>query len=180
MTTTVWVVMINDRHAEPEIKVFASQANATAWMWTEIRKFAYHANNLQESNIPGYDSYVRFSPEDNYAWVKGVEVEEAIILRPTPQQVWTCPMQPNDAGASTVGEYLLLLAANVWREAEYFSGKRPFGNSGWQGEVERSLIKAGLVAGTLDNWGAVDEVDTALINDLIVEALYFQAREITT
>ena len=34
-------------------------------------------------------------------------------------------MQPNDANAATVREYLLALLKEVWREGEGFNGKRP-------------------------------------------------------
>lgn len=42
------------------------------------------------------------------------------------------PMQENDAGAKTVGEYLKILLLTLWDEEDCFSGKRPFGNSGWK------------------------------------------------
>lgn len=59
--------------------------------------------------------------------------------------VLNCRMQPNDADAPTVGVYLMRLAQEVWREGEGFSGKRPFGNSGWEYEVELALATAGLI-----------------------------------
>jgi hypothetical protein len=83
-------------------------------------------------------------------------------------------MEPNDSGAETIGGYLIALLHELWRDREDFSGKRPFGNSGWPGELERTLIRAGLVSGTLDEWGGIDDVDSkaafALI-DAAIEAL---------
>lgn len=52
------------------------------------------------------------------------------------------PMQRNDAGAKTIGDYLKALLARVWEEEEGFSGKRPFGNSGWKDEVFQALFDA--------------------------------------
>ena len=69
------------------------------------------------------------------------------------------PMQKNDAGAETIGEYLKLLLLTLWDEEEGFSGKRPFGNSGWQHEVYTALLTARVVDGKLDEDGFVDEID---------------------
>ena len=66
-------------------------------------------------------------------------------------------MQPNDAGAKTIGEYLIALARNVWIEGEGFSGKRPFGNSGWQWEVFDRIYD-----GTQTEEGAIRNVRQAL------------------
>lgn len=42
------------------------------------------------------------------------------------------PIQENDAGAKTIGEYLKKLLLTLWDEEDGFSGKRPFGNSSWK------------------------------------------------
>lgn len=77
---------------------------------------------------------------------------------PTPRQVLDLPLPDNDSGADTVRGYLVALLAAVWDEGEGFSGKRPFGNSGWHGDFDQAFIKAGLVPGQLDEDGWVDEV----------------------
>lgn len=77
----------------------------------------------------------------------------------------------NDAGAATVREYLVALAREVWREGEGFSGKRPFGNSGWHYELYGPMAKAGLVRGDVDDDGCVDYVDKVTANGLIFDAL---------
>lgn len=74
-----------------------------------------------------------------------------------PEEVLALPMLENDAEAATVGEYLLALLREVWRREEEFSGKRPFGSSGWKHDVYRALIKGGAAEGTLDADGYVDE-----------------------
>ena len=53
------------------------------------------------------------------------------------------PMDPekNDAGASSVRDYLRRLAYTVWKKGDGFSGKRPFGNSSWQYELMEPLVK---------------------------------------
>lgn len=60
------------------------------------------------------------------------------------QTVLELPLESNDAGAKTVKEYLVKLLETVWVEEEGFSGKRPFGNSGWQYYLIEPVIKAGL------------------------------------
>ena len=78
----------------------------------------------------------------------------------------------SDAGDDlTVREYLRTLLTTLWEEEEGFSGKRPFGNSGWKYELFRPLIAAGLIEeGTLDSEGYVDSVGNgdAYVNDLIL------------
>lgn len=65
-----------------------------------------------------------------------------------------------DLEECTVRQYLVELSRQCWVECEGFSGKRPFGNSGWQLEVAMALADGGFVARTLDsdgNWLANDE-----------------------
>jgi hypothetical protein len=76
----------------------------------------------------------------------------------TPQQVLDVAMEPgrNDVGATSVRGYLTALLAELWREEEGFSGKRPFGNSGWQHDVYSALAKAGYVRHSVDEDGCVE------------------------
>jgi hypothetical protein len=76
---------------------------------------------------------------------------------PTPQQILDTPMPgDNDAGASTVRGYLVALAGAVWTEGECFSGKRPFGNSGWSWDLYAALAEAGHLEVVTDEYGEVD------------------------
>ena len=77
----------------------------------------------------------------------------------------------NDAGAATVGDYLRKLLATLWREEEGFDGKRPFGNSSWQSDVEIPLIRAGLIPGQLDEDGYIDEVDDEASGALLLAVI---------
>lgn len=70
----------------------------------------------------------------------------------------------------TIGEYLKRLLLKLWEEDEMFSGKRPFGNSGWQFDIYKTLVEHGFVFGEIDNHGNVDEVDI-LIADGIIQAV---------
>lgn len=70
--------------------------------------------------------------------------------------VLRCPMQQNDAGAATVRDYLKALLRTLWQEEEEFSGKRPFGNGGWQSEVYTALVREGLIDG---EWSEFEETE---------------------
>jgi hypothetical protein len=54
-------------------------------------------------------------------------------------EILALPMGPNDADAENVREYLKALLTELWREGESFSGKRPFGNSGWERELLENI-----------------------------------------
>lgn len=80
----------------------------------------------------------------------------------------------SDIGTVTIRDYLRKLLITLWREQESFSGKRPFGNSGWDYDVYKPLIIAGIVNGTLDEEGYIEKFDSkeeqkahTLIIDLI-------------
>jgi hypothetical protein len=79
----------------------------------------------------------------------------------------------SDIGKSTIRQYLHALLTAVWEEDEGFSGKRPFGNSGWKWDVYDPLVKHGLIAGSMeDEWHRptsrieADEYVMALIDSM--------------
>jgi hypothetical protein len=61
----------------------------------------------------------------------------------TGEEILNVKMAENDAEAGTVKEYLKKLLEALWDEGEGFSGKRPFGNSGWEYELYGALEDAG-------------------------------------
>lgn len=66
----------------------------------------------------------------------------------------------SDAGKNiTVRDYLFKLLETLWREGEGFSGKRPFGNSGWDYELYAPLVKAKFIDGDVDENGYVNDCD---------------------
>lgn len=92
-----------------------------------------------------------------------------------------CEMLDNDPGARTVRDYLHELLATLWQEEEDFSGKRPFGNSGWTHDLYRPLVKGGFVTGSFDEDGYLDDFDReaadALVFDLITAMCYGTKKE---
>jgi hypothetical protein len=90
---------------------------------------------------------------------------------PTPQQVLDLPLPDNDSGASTMRGYLVALLTTLWHEQEGFSGKRPFGNSGWDYDLYPPLIHAGFVSGEIDEDGYVERVDAKAAHGLVLAAI---------
>ena len=64
------------------------------------------------------------------------------IQKRAADEVLATVMQENDAEVKTIKGYLLALAHKAWKEGEGFSGKRPFGNSGWCYEIYHALANA--------------------------------------
>lgn len=77
----------------------------------------------------------------------------------TGKEILELPMKPNDSGETTVRGYLRALVKTVVAEGEGFSGKRPFGNSGWIYDLYQPLVTASLVTGELDEDGFLDHID---------------------
>lgn len=89
----------------------------------------------------------------------------------TPRELLDLPLADNDAEAGTVREYLVALLVTLWQEEEGFSGKRPFGNSSWQYDIYVPMITAGVVSGSLDEDGYVEECDTKAADAMILTAI---------
>lgn len=76
-------------------------------------------------------------------------------------------MTNGDLGQVTVKKYLIELLSKVWYEGEGFSGKRPFGNSGWQWDIYTPMVAAGIVPGKLDERGNLEECDERKADEII-------------
>jgi hypothetical protein len=84
------------------------------------------------------------------------------------RRVLAVPVAAGDhGGPTTIGGWLTRLLGVLWDEQEGFSGKRPWGNSGWDSDVEAALIRAGLVDGELDSDGFIERVDSREADRLI-------------
>jgi hypothetical protein len=95
------------------------------------------------------------------------------IIDPTPQQVLDLEIGDNDSGEPTVRGYLTKLLLTLWLEQDGFSGKRPFGNSGWSSDFDRAFIRAGWVTGEIsdDEWEEVQHVDSDRVDSLVASAI---------
>gem|GEM_PF-999504 len=90
------------------------------------------------------------------------------------KEILKLPMDKNDSGETTIGDYLKALLLGVWEKGEKFNGKRPFGNSGWEYDIYRPLIQAGLVKGFFDEHGYIEEfseVEEKKAKDIIIRVI---------
>lgn len=71
----------------------------------------------------------------------------------------------------TIKEFLKKLLLTLWEEGENFSGKRPFGNSGWKYDIYKCLIKNNVVNGKLDEDDYVDECDSDNADEIIKQII---------
>lgn len=55
----------------------------------------------------------------------------------------------------TIREYLKKILIVLFIVGDEFSGKRPFGNSGWKQDLEVALIQNNIIEGSLDDDGFV-------------------------
>ena len=86
-------------------------------------------------------------------------------------EILNLPMEENDADASTIKEYLIQLLTTLWAEGESFSGKRPFGNSGWEYDLYKPLVAGGAVSGEIDEYGDLNDVNRKEANRAIFDAI---------
>lgn len=56
-------------------------------------------------------------------------------------------VDPDSGDDMTIRAYFKRQLATLWEEGESFSGKRPFGNSGWEGYLEEPLVLYGFIGG---------------------------------
>lgn len=85
-----------------------------------------------------------------------------------------------DTEAFSIRQYLFRLLETLWLEDEGFSGKRPFGNSGWQYDLHEPLVKMGAIKGTfedVDGYVELTGVDSKeahkLVHNLIAHVFDF-------
>lgn len=80
----------------------------------------------------------------------------------------------------TIRDYLCNLLSTLWKEKERFSGKRPFGNSGWECDLYAALVSNGFIFGELDEDGYLDYVDEEsadkFVHELIMVCFYGLAK----
>lgn len=66
--------------------------------------------------------------------------------KPDYQKILNIKFKSNDLDRTlTIREFFIELLTELWEQEEGFSGKRPFGNGGWKRDVEKALIKAGVI-----------------------------------
>lgn len=74
--TTVYVVMINDRHSDPEPYVFSTAERAIAYAKAKALEYARDPGDVEEEPIDGWLYHARYSVEDDSLWVLAKTVDE--------------------------------------------------------------------------------------------------------
>jgi hypothetical protein len=79
---TVYPVLWNDRHADPDVYVFANAADAVRWARAKVREL--EPSELDEELTPsmqaaGWLYYGRYSLEGDYIRVTFAEVQESFV-----------------------------------------------------------------------------------------------------
>ncbi len=72
--TTVYVAMINDRHAEPEPVVFSTPEAAIDYARTWARNHDHHGD-FEESEVRGWLYHATYSVESDSVWVLERQVD---------------------------------------------------------------------------------------------------------
>lgn len=93
----------------------------------------------------------------------------------TPERVLALEIEDQDSGAKTVRDFLKALLGELWFKEEGFSGKRPFGNSGWKRNVEVALVKAGAVKGAIFTYEEDGSIELESIDHKAADALILKA-----
>jgi len=84
--------------------------------------------------------------------------------------ILTLPMGEWD-DAATVGEYLRDTLKALVREGESFSGKRPLGNSDWDYQLARTLIRAKVIKGRISEDDEPEDFDWEDFNKAMFKAI---------
>jgi len=88
----------------------------------------------------------------------------------TKKEILEIKVNNHSLGEVTIREYLKTLLKMVWEEEESFSGKRPFGESGWQHDLYTPLALKGLIPATVED-GYAEDIDFAAGDELILELI---------
>ena len=80
-------------------------------------------------------------------------------------------LEMKDEAGETIRRKLHKLLSTLWEEKEGFSGKRPFGDSGWPYEFYEILIKNRAVEGSIDENGYIERLNTKKADQVIAACI---------
>jgi hypothetical protein len=96
---------------------------------------------------------IKISEADNDIIVNGVRFvpQPAILTDKTLAAALEVRFDSDIGNQRTVRDYLYQLLLTLWQEKDSFKGNRPFGNSGWEFDLIRPLVRHGFIKGRLGN-----------------------------
>lgn len=71
----------------------------------------------------------------------------------------------------SVRDFFKQLMITLFVEGEGFSGKRPFGNSGWTHDLEKTAVENKFVQGVIGSDGYVENIHSEEFDDLIFNTI---------
>jgi len=71
----------------------------------------------------------------------------------------------------TVRDFFKQLMLVLFAKSDDFSGKRPFGNSGWTHDLEKTAVMNDFVQGVIDSDGYVQNIHSEAFDDLMFETI---------
>ena len=78
----------------------------------------------------------------------------------TNKEILDIEFESSDLGrAVTIREFFEELLTTLFKEGECFSGKRPFGNSGWEYDLCVCLAQYGIISGTASEYDGFTDWD---------------------
>lgn len=69
MSKTLYVVMVNDRHCEPEPELFTTAEQAIAYARSEAEQYARTPDDIDETPIRGWLYHASWGAEGDSIWV---------------------------------------------------------------------------------------------------------------
>lgn len=74
---TIYIAMINDRHADPEARLFSTADAAIGYARATARENASGPDDVTEPPIPsGWLYYARYGVEGDSVWVVATELDQ--------------------------------------------------------------------------------------------------------
>lgn len=78
----------------------------------------------------------------------------------TNKEILELKFESTDLGKEiTIKDFFKELLTTLFKEGECFSGKRPFGNSGWNYDLHVCLAKNGVIEGKCFQYGDLEDWD---------------------
>ncbi len=94
----------------------------------------------------------------------------------TAEEILAVPVPPDGCSdgfpGGTIGDFFHGMLLRIWNDPDDFSGKRPYGNSGWPFDLYAALVRAEMISGSFDEWGYIEECDDEMGDRLITLALH--------
>jgi formylmethanofuran dehydrogenase subunit E-like metal-binding protein len=72
----LFVVMVNDRHCDPEPELFTTAGQAIAYARSEAEQYARTPEDVDETPIEGWLYHASWGPESDSIWVLAKTVHE--------------------------------------------------------------------------------------------------------